>query len=129
MKRILMAAGLVILLCAATATTGRDFNDAALPQLQIGRTTLAEATSLLGAPPAVTESAPSGAVVHVWTFASGKASFWSGRVSSTSKSVTLVFNADGTLQRIGKLQGIQLSAADLDRLMTKPAQRGARAQD
>lgn len=121
MMRIIGALVLALLLCGAKATVGKEFNEANLSQLQIGQTTLADATELLGRPADGSQVGQSGAVGHTWTYAQGKSSFWTGNVSSSVKSVTLVFNTDGTFQRIHALRGITLAPEDMQRLVTGPA--------
>ena len=121
MKRIFAAVVFALVLCGAKASFGDDFKEAGLSQLEVGSTTLPQAVALLGVPPAQSVTGKSGALGHIWMRAEGKSSLWTGKVSSSAKSVTLVFNTDGTFQRILQIQGITLSEADLKRLMADPA--------
>jgi hypothetical protein len=121
MVRIIGSLLLALLLCGAKATVGRDFKEANLSQLRIGRTTLAEATELLGRPADESQVGQSGAVGHTWTYVQTKASMWTGNASSSVKSVMLVFNTDGTFQRILTLRGIALQPEDIRRLVADPA--------
>lgn len=121
MMRIIGSLLLVLLMCGARATVGKDFNEANLSQLQIGQTTLSEASKLLGRPADNAQVGQSGAVGHTWTYVQAKSSIWTGNVSSSTKSVMLVFNTDGTFQRIYTLQGIVLQPEDMRRLVADPA--------
>lgn len=119
--RIIGSLLIVLLMCGAKFMVGKDFNEANLPLLQIGQTTLAEATKLLGRPADNSQVGQSGAVGHTWTFVQSKSSIWAGNVSSSTKSVLLVFNTDGTFQRIITLEGIVLQPEDMRRLVSDPA--------
>lgn len=121
MRRIIGSLMLVLLLCGVKATAGKDFNDANLPQLQIDQTTLPEATKLLGRPADSTQVGQSGAVGHTWTYVQAKASMWTGNAKTSIKSVMLVFNTDGTFQRILTMEGIVLQPDDIRRLVADPA--------
>ncbi|WP_148649876.1 hypothetical protein [Lysobacter antibioticus] len=121
MMRIVGSLLLVLLMCGAKATIGKEFNEANLSQLQIGQTTLAEAAKLLGRPADDSQVGQSGAVGHTWTYIQSKSSIWTGNVSSSAKSVMLAFNTDGTFQRIFTLQGIALQPEDMRRLVAEPA--------
>lgn len=121
MTRIIGALLLVLVLCAAKATVGQPFNDANLPALQPGVTTLEQANALLGRASDGMQVGESGAIGHTWTFAQGKSSFWTGKVSGQAKVAVLVFNPDGTFQRILRLHGITLAPDDMRRLVSDPA--------
>lgn len=122
MKRILFALLCVLALAGwGKSTVGAEFNGANLVQLQVGQSTLADAVQLLGRQPDNSQAGKSGAIGHTWLYTTGEASFWTGKVKSSVKSVTLVFSTDGTFQRIYKLQGIELPPQDRDRLMAMPA--------
>lgn len=127
MTRIIGALLMVLLMCGLKVTVGTNFNDANLPQLKIGQTTLAEATKLLGRPADSTQVGQSGAVGHTWTYVLTKASMWTGNVKGSTKSVMLVFNTDGTFQRILTMEGIVLSPEDMRRLVAEPAAARASA--
>ncbi|QQQ00944.1 hypothetical protein [Lysobacter enzymogenes] len=121
MTRILGCFLLVLLMCGFKATVGSNFNEANLPQLKIGQTTLAEATKLLGRPADSTQVGQSGVIGHTWTYVVTKASMWTGNVKGSTKSVMLVFNTDGTFQRILTMEGIVLPSEDMQRLVAEPA--------
>lgn len=121
MKRMFLALLCVLALSGwGKAESGRDFNGAAVTQLQVGHSTLADAVTLLGRQPDTSQVGQSGAIAHAWIHVTGKSSFWTGNVQASIKSVTLVFASDGTFQRILKLQGIELATQDRNRLMTPP---------
>lgn len=121
MKRIIAAVFFALVLCGAKASFGTDFTDTNLPKLEVGKTTLPEAVALLGTEPTSSAAGRSGAMGYTWQFVNAKTGMFSGKVSSNAKSVTLVFSTDGTFQRILRIQGITLPAADAQRLMTDPA--------
>lgn len=120
-KAIPLVALLVLLLCAAKSTIGQNFTEANLPQLQIGVSTLPDAVGLLGAQPQSSQAGASGATAYSWQFIEAKGSMWTGKVQSASKRVVLVFNTDGTFQRILQMDGITLDPATHKRLFTDPA--------
>lgn len=119
------ALALVIFLAAAKATVGADFNDANLPQLQVDATTLPEAIALLGTEPQSAKVGATGATAYTWHYVQSKAGMWSGKVSTEQKLVVLVFNTDGTFQRILQMRGITLDAGSNKRLFTDPAAKAA----
>ena len=121
MMRIIGALVLALVLCGAKATVGKPFNEAALPQLQVGVTTIDQANTLLGRAADGMQAGQSGAIGYTWTYGEGKSSFWTGKVTGGAKSVTLVFNTDGTFQRIFRLHGITLDPYDMRRLVSEPA--------
>ena len=121
MKKFLLALIAIVVLTGAKATVGHDFKVENIPRLEIGKTTLPEAIALLGSPPQMSTVGASGAVGHTWQHIEVKSSLWTGRSGSTSKSVVLVFNHDGTFQRIFQLSGIVLDPESNRRLMTDPA--------
>lgn len=127
--KLMGALALVILLTAAKATVGTDFNDANLAQLQVDRTTLPEAVALLGGEPRSAEVGASGATAYTWQFVQTKAGAWSGKVATQQKLAVLVFNTDGTFQRILRLQGITLDTESQRRLLTDPAVKAAHARE
>ncbi len=120
-RRMLMIVAMVLVLCAAKSTIGTDFKADALPSLDVGKTTLAQATALLGAPPQSSQVGVTGATVYTWSYIEAKASIWTGKGSAVNKRAVLVFNSDGTFQRILQLDGIVLSPADTERLISRPA--------
>jgi len=119
--RVFAAAVLVLGLVAAKSEIGQDFNDANLPKLEIGKTTLQEAVTLLGAQPQISTVGHSGATAYTWQYIESKASLWTGKSSAQSKLVMLVFNTDGTFQRILQMQGITLDPDSHQRLFSAPA--------
>lgn len=121
MKRILFTLFVVIVLAGAKATVGNDFNADNITQLQINQTTLSQAVALLGAEPASSAVGASGATAYTWHYIQAKASLWTGKSSSTNKRAMLVFNTDGTFQRILQLDGVVLPPDEHRRLMTDPA--------
>ncbi len=121
MKRILFALFAVIVLAGAKATIGSDFNADNITQLQINQTTLPEAVALLGAQPTSSAVGASGATAYTWNYIQAKTSLWTGKSSSTNKRAMLVFNTDGTFQRILQLDGVVLPPDEHRRLMTDPA--------
>lgn len=123
--KICGALALVICLAAAKATIGVDFNEANLAQLQVDRTTLAEAVALLGTEPQSAQAGATGATAYTWQFVQSKSSMWSGKLATQQKRVVLVFNTDGTFQRILSMQGITLPAESHRRLFTDPAAKAA----
>lgn len=107
----------VLLLLASCASTppqpiGQDFNQANLPQLQIGTSRLTDAVALLGAEPWQSAVGKSGALVYTWMYAPG---------IGGAKHLILVFNQDGTFQRIGAMTGFTLDPATRKRLFVDPA--------
>lgn len=115
MKRtITWLLGLAVVAGCATATIGSEFNARGLVNLKPGSTTFGEATALLGRGPDRTMTGQSGALGHTWSFIRADAS--PTGVNSTNRSVTLVFNVDGTFQRVLQLQGIELSPEERTRL-------------
>lgn len=123
--RIAMALLLALVLCAAKAVIGQDFDATQLTRLEVGRSTVEDATHLLGVPPTTTVAGKSGAIGYQWDYIATSASMWTGKVRSSSKSVLLVFNQDGTFQRILRMQGVTLPPDDLRRLMTSPSATAA----
>ncbi|MGH8053573.1 MAG: hypothetical protein ACREP4_06610 [Stenotrophomonas sp.] len=121
MKKILLALVAVILLAGAKSTIGDDFNTNNLTQLQINQTTLPQAVVLLGTQPVGSAVGQSGAVAYTWQYVEAKGSMWTGKSSSTSRRAVLVFNTDGTFQRILQLDGVTLPPSEQQRLMTTPA--------
>ena len=121
MKRIFAAVVFALVLCGAKASFGDDFKEAGLSQLEVGSTTLPQAVALLGAAPTQSVTGKSGAIGHTWTRADTKSSLWTGKANSSVKSVTLVFNTDGTFQRILQIHGITLPEDDVKRLIADPA--------
>lgn len=120
MLRVIGATLLALLLMAAKAEVGHSFNDGNLPKLEAGKTTLAEAVALLGAEPQFSTVGNSGATAYTWQFVESKASLWTGKSSTQSKLVMLVFNTDGTFQRILQMQGITLDPESHQRLFSAP---------
>lgn len=123
--RVVAGLALVALLCGAKATNGADFNATNLPQLEIGKSSLQDAISLLGAQPQASQMGITGSLVYTWLYVEAKASIWSGNSSVKRKSVALVFNPDGTFQRIGGMEGITLDPAAMKRLFSDPAVQAA----
>lgn len=119
------ALALVILLAAAKATVGVDFNDANLPQLQVDKSTLPETVTLLGTEPQSSQAGATGATAYTWQFVQSKAGMWTGKLATQQKRVVLVFNTDGTFQRILQMQGITLDAESHKRLFADPAAKAA----
>lgn len=122
--KVCAALALVIFLTAAKLTIGADFNNANLPQLQIGKTTLPEAVSLLGVKPEQSEVGVTGATAYTWRYTLSKAGLFT-KEEVKVKQVTLVFNTDGTFQRILRMQGITLDADSHKRLFADPAAKAA----
>jgi outer membrane protein assembly factor BamE (lipoprotein component of BamABCDE complex) len=87
----------------ATATIGADFDSTKLAQLERGKTTVPQASALLGRTPDTTLAGASGALAHTWRYIESTATL--GRVSSANKSAMLIFNTDGTFQRVMQLTG------------------------
>ena len=121
MKRILFVLFAVVVLAGAKATAGNDFNADNLTQLQINQTTLPQAVALLGAEPESSAVGRSGATSYTWYHVAAKSSLWTGKSSATGKRAMLVFNTDGTFQRILQLDGVVLPPEEHRRLMTDPA--------
>lgn len=121
MKRIFWLVAMLCVLCGAKATSGNDFNTANLPSLQINQTTLQDAIALLESQPTTSQVGVTGATVYTWSFVQAKASVWTGNSSVQQKSVSLVFNQDGTFQRIWRMQGVTLDPGSTKRLFTDPA--------
>lgn len=121
MKRILLAIAAVLLLAGAKSTIGEDFDAANLQQLQINHTTLPQAVALLGAEPAGSTVGKSGAVAYTWHYTEAKGSMWTGKSSAVSRRAVLIFNTDGTFQRILQLDGVVLPPAEHRRLLADPA--------
>lgn len=121
MKKLCFAVIALLLLTAAKATIGQEFNAANLAQLEVGKTTLAETVALLGAEPQSSTVGKSGAIAYLWQHVQSKSSVWTGRSDTQIKHVMLVFNTDGTFQRILQLRGVDLDPDARKRLMEQPA--------
>ncbi|WP_414604325.1 hypothetical protein [Stenotrophomonas sp. AR029] len=121
MKKLYFAVIALLLLTAAKATVGQEFNANNLAQLEVGKTTLAEAVALLGAEPQSSTVGKSGATAYLWQHVQSKSSVWTGRSDTQLKHVMLVFNTDGTFQRILQLRGVDLDPDARKRLMEQPA--------
>lgn len=121
MKKLYLAFLALVLLTGAKATVGQEFNAANIAQLEVGKTTLAEAVALLGVEPQSSTVGKSGATAYLWQHVLAKSSVWTGRSDTQIKHVMLVFNTDGTFQRILQLRGIDLDPDDRQRLMDQPA--------
>lgn len=104
------------LMGCATATHGNDFVAVNVAQMQPGRSTIGDASRLLGRAPDVSHVGQGG-VVQTWTFISSSANGFTGRVETTSKSLTLMFGQDGVFQRLVSAQNVPLKAADQVRLI------------
>ncbi|EMT5435332.1 hypothetical protein [Stenotrophomonas maltophilia] len=128
MKKLIFPLVVLLVLLGAKAVIGQDFKDQNLKHLVVGKTTLSEATALLDAPPLRSSVGASGATGYTWQYIQSNASLWTGNVRSSSKQVILVFNTDGTFQRIFQMDGIQLSPEDLERLFSRPAAEHAHKQ-
>ena len=128
MKKLVFSLVVMLVLLGAKAVIGQDFKDQNLKHLVIGKTTLSEAAALLEAPPLRSSVGASGATGYTWQYIQSKASLWTGNVRSSSKQVILVFNTDGTFQRIFQMDGIQLPPEDLERLFSQPAAEHAHRQ-
>lgn len=102
----------------ATSTSGNNFNDANLTQLQPGVTTLDDAVKLLGTPPNSSQIGQSGAIGYNWVFVEAKANGFTSKSSVSTKSAMLIFGTDGKFLRILRLSNIVLSEADQARLMS-----------
>ncbi len=103
----------------ATATVGADFDGSKLPALQPGVTTFEQAVVLLGRKPNTTTAGQSGALGHQWVYVRSDAA--AGSVTTQTKSAMLVFNVDGTFQRLLSVQGIDLAQQDRQRLFAAAA--------
>ncbi|MGH8386135.1 MAG: hypothetical protein ACRESJ_11650 [Pseudomonas sp.] len=121
MRKLYLIVAVLLLLTGAKASIGNDFNAQYLPKLEIGKTTLQEAISLLGTPPAQSNVGVSGATGYTWQRVDSKVGFWSGKVAVSSKQVVLVFSPDGTFQRIFQMKGFQLDPEAHERLFVRPA--------
>lgn len=109
-----------LLSACATATVGRDFNDKNLAQMEVGRTTIDQATALLGAPPTDSVHTAKGNWAYEWKYVRSQANSFTSNVETGVKDVTLVFSGDGKLIGIVRLAGIELNAGDRARLAAIP---------
>lgn len=87
---------LFLLILSGCASSGRDFNESAITQLQPGITTLMDATTLLGSKPVQTVNRADGYSVSFWRYIQVN-----GLVATThQKEVGLVFGPDGRYVRV-----------------------------
>jgi len=124
-RKLLLAGTMVLALCAAKATNGVDFKDGNLAQLEIGRSSLQDAISLLGTSPQASQVGVTGSLVYTWLYVEATASMWTGNSKVKRRSLQLVFNPDGTFQRIGDMEGVMLDPATMKRLFSDPAAEAA----
>lgn len=117
MTRLILALGLVLALTGAKANFGCDFKEAGLASVAPGQSTKADVASALACEPASTAAAAGGKMVYVWMHSSAKSSMWTGRTSSQARTVSMVFTADGKLDRVLNVQGFQLDPAETKRLL------------
>lgn len=118
MKPTFVAAAAALLVGCASGHVGRDFNAANLPQLQVGRTTVEEASSLLGSDPIDSARTVHGNWAYEWRFVEATTVGFS--TTTGKKDIVLIFSADGPLIGIASMSGISLSAADRKRLFAVP---------
>lgn len=121
LTRVTFALFLVISLCAAKSTSGVDFDDAALPRLQVGVTPFYDAVALLRAEPIASTVGASGNIAYTWRYIEAKTSVWTLRSKLRIKQVVLVFDPGGIFVRIYSMDGITLNPADTKRLISDPA--------
>ncbi|HGM5881364.1 TPA: hypothetical protein ACKP5P_001453 [Stenotrophomonas maltophilia] len=119
--RIASCALLVLVLCAAKATVGADFRAEQLGRLEVGKSTLQDAISALGTSPQNSQIGITGSAVYTWTFVESKVNWFTARGSVETKQVVLVFNPDGSFQRISDMQGVVLDPPTMKRLFIDPA--------
>lgn len=124
--RVALSALLVLVLCAAKATVGADFRAEQLARLEVGKSTLQDAISALGTPPHNSQIGITGSAVYTWMFVESKVNWFTARGSVDTKQVVLVFNPDGSFQRISDMQGVSLDAPTTKRLFIDPAAGAAR---
>lgn len=120
-SRIALIALVAFGLMGAKAEVGTAFNEANLLKLEVGKTSLAETIALLGSEPQISTMGGSGAMAYTWQYIESNSSLWTGKSNTQSKLVMLVFNTDGTFQRILQMQGITLDPESHRRLFTAPA--------
>ncbi|MDH2180153.1 MULTISPECIES: hypothetical protein [Stenotrophomonas] len=119
--RIASSALLVLVLCAAKATVGADFRAEQLARLEVGKSTLQDAITALGTSPQNSQIGITGSAVYTWTFVESKVNWFTARGSVETKQVVLVFNPDGSFQRISDMQGVALDPPTMKRLFIDPA--------
>lgn len=98
-------------LLAACATGGRSFAVDRVAELQPGRTTLPEATAILGEPEQVIAN-DQGVTAAQWLHV--LANGWTGHVGT--QQLVVHFGPDGRMKRVYSYQGVPLSEADRRRL-------------
>jgi hypothetical protein len=119
MKSLLLSLCLVAALAGcATATVGAEFQSGNLSKLQPGTTTLQQATELLGTAPQKS-SIEAGEQVYQWLFVRSHANTFVSSTQTSVQSAVLVFDANGKLRGIRRLQGISLPSEDAQRLLVK----------
>ena len=117
--KVVMAVLLALVLCAAKSEFGADFDPTALTRLEPGVTRYEQVITELGGPPQQTVTLPQG-IIRTWSYAQGKASMWTGKISTTARSATLQFSLDGNFQRVLGIQGFELPPDQVARLMQPP---------
>lgn len=120
--RLAASALIVLMLCAAKSTIGNDFDDKALPRLEVGVTPYYDVKALLRAEPVSSQVGATGNIGYRWYFFESKVSVWTFRGKTRAKEAILVFDRNGIFLRILKLDGITLSPADTNRLMIAPTE-------
>lgn len=95
---------LVLTSCARqiSSTIGQDFNISKTSQFIVGKTTISEAEAIMGSPPIQTIKNKEGRTALVWKYISVEvnSNISGGTSSTTSKSVTLVFDEQNKFLRV-----------------------------
>ena len=107
---VIIAAALIFL--NGCASSGNNFREENVAQLNPGATTLDDAVRILGAKPQQTIFLDNGTTAGVWQYVASN-----GVTFKTSiKQVTIYFDKSGKMTRLGSVTNIPLDDADRKRL-------------